>query len=126
MSDANYKEAVKELLMEHFQDEHGDLGSDWELTDEEVDTVLSIHANRNTKLVKMTFSEVVQECFRIETDTNRPMHQGHVCYGGQAYFIEPEDALNWLNRDEHTYNNLQEAYDDNVGTDWECYYTEWH
>lgn len=130
MSESNYKETVRHLLNEAFRDSFCISDKDWALTDEEVDIVIDIHKDWNDKERAIErdvpFSEIVGSCFKLDTGTERPMCKGYVCYGGQAHFIKMQDALDWLNRDKHTYNTFDEAYEDNLNTDWDCYYTEWN
>lgn len=125
MSDIDYRAITKLLLKEVFVNNFGDFDGEWFLTDEEADDVISLHASRS-EIVKMSFDELVQDCYRIDTKTERPITQGFVCYNCEAYFASQEDALEWLNRDGHVYDTWEGACKDNEGTEWECYYTEWH
>lgn len=125
MSDIDYRAITKLLLKEVFVNNFGPFDGEWFLTDEEADDVISLHASRS-EIAKMSFDELVQDCYQIDTKTERPITQGFVCYNCEAYFANQEDALEWLNRDGHVYDTWEDACEDNEGTDWECYYTEWH
>lgn len=126
MTEINYRSTIKVLLKELFINKFGGFDDDsWSLTDQETDDIISLHASRNED-AELSFDALVQDCYQIDTKTNRPITQGFVCYNCEAYFDNQEDALAWLNRDEHVYDSWEAACEDNKDTEWECYYTEWH
>ena len=128
MDNTDYKQAANTMLTAIFRNEFGDeiTQDDWALTDEELIEAIGHHKSRNDGAVVLSFDELVADCYKIDDKTNRPMTQGFVCYNGEAHFAKEEDALAWLNRDEPTYSTWEEACNDTLGAEWECYYTEWH
>ena len=127
MSDHNYHLAAKTMLTDIFKNHFDVLDNDWVLSDDEMDAVISLRDFRIKDQPSISFDEVVDECYRIDTNSKRPMTAGFLIWGGVAYFVDEAEAVTYLNDNGFACSAFSEAYEaSEAGEMDECYYTEWH
>lgn len=99
-----YADTVKIRNTEHIPD-------DWAITDEEADEIqwvlTSLGVNAYTSEEDICL--IIGECFRLDTKTHRIMTAGYVADDDLAWFIEEEDAVEWLNANGVPCKTFEEA-----------------
>lgn len=99
-----YAETVKIRNTEHIPD-------DWAITDEEADEIqwvlTSLGVNAYTSEEDICL--IIGECFRLDTKTHRIMTAGYLIDDDLAWFIEEQDAIEWLNANGVPCKTFEEA-----------------
>ena len=72
-------------------------------------------------------AEVLQEFVRLDSKTHRVMIAGMMIFGGEAYFVDTDDAVEYLNANGVECDTFGEAYElSEAGEIDETFYTEWY
>lgn len=122
MPNTNYKEVAKRFLFDAVHNQFTDAIHDyWQPTDEQLESV--INAQERTKL---PLHLLLKECYQIDNKTIALIDKGFVVFGGEAYFESEENALDYVNANNHNYASWAEVHKASQNGDIaKCYYADW-
>ena len=115
------KEDVKKIFHSLFF-----LEDDWMPTDEDMVLLQKVFDAKGA-VGWHEQTNVVDNFFRVDSKTFRPMTEGHIIFDGVAHFIKEEDAVEYLNANGVTCESFTEAYEmAQRGEIDDTYFTEWY
>ena len=119
-------ELLKALLEDMFKNVHGsDCDDKWVLHDEDLTAVTNILTARRATTAEKA-EDAIGEFFRIDSKTKRVITEGFFIWGGEAYFKEEADAVEYLNANGFECTTFEEAYNAaEAGKMDECFHTDW-
>lgn len=119
------KSAIEEMTR-NVVNNAGELPDDWSMTDEDMKLVELIFGEKKPKTDEEK-EEMLSDYIRIDSKTHRFMIAGFMVFGGSAYFIEVEDAVEYLNAEGVECEDFDTAYElSEKGEIDETFYTEWY
>lgn len=125
MSDTNTVVINKQLIQDIFLDT-GIMNKprEWQITNEEYTTVLEVFLNKGVAVEEDAIEKAVSKYFRVDSKSNRIMTEGFYVMNGKAYFINEEDALEYLNNNGFPCTKFSDAH--NAGEWGEIGETYWN
>lgn len=84
---------------------------DWAITDEDSDDIIAVltELGVNAHTSSEDIGRIIGECFRMDSKTHRVMTAGFVIGDDEAWFIEEQDAIDYLNANGVACDNIEQA-----------------
>lgn len=115
-----------EALVRNSVNNSEELPDNWEMNEEDVKLVGVIFSEKAPK-TDAEKEELLSDFVRIDSKTHRLMIAGMMIFGGAAYFVDVEDAVEYLNANGVECKDFCEAYElSERGEIEDTFYTEWY